>query len=134
MSQKEGSAELEEELGSKSSEATNNGVNNNVTPSQHSEASGYYPDGRQNQGQTLYVGNLAPAVEDGLLMHLFAHYGPVVSVQVIRERETRISRGFGFVTFAHPYYAQIAMDQLDSVQIAGPFEGRKLKVSFSNRR
>jgi len=137
---KDGSPELEEDLGSKSSEATNNGVNNNVTPTQHSEASGFYQEGRQPQGQpqpqgqTLYVGNLAPGVEENILMQYFALYGPVSSVQVIRDRETQMSRGYGFVTFVHPFYAQVAMQHMDSVQIMGPFEGKKLKVSFSNRR
>lgn len=131
---KDGSSELEEDHGSKSSEATNNGVNNNVTPTQHSEVSGYYQEGRPPQGQTLYVGNLAPGVEESLLMHYFVPYGPISNVQVIRDRETQMSRGYGFVTFVHPFYAQTAMQHMDSVTLLGPFEGKKLKVSFSNRR
>lgn len=129
-----GSPEPEEDMGSKSSEATNNGVNNSVTPTQQSDASGMYPEHRQAPGLTLYVGNLAPAVEETVLMQLFSPFGPIHNIQIIRERETQISRGFGFVTYAHPMYAHAAMQQMDSVQFLGPFEGRKLKVSFSNRR
>lgn len=128
-----GSPELDEELGSKSSEATNNGVNNGVTPT--AEGSPHVDhEGRPTQGQTLYIGNLAAGVEETLLMHYFSHYGPIVNVQVIRERDTHISRGFAFVTFAHPFYAQTAMRHMDSIQLPGAFEGRRLKVSFSNRR
>jgi len=118
--------ELDEELGSKSSEAMNNGVTPGSSP-----ANG---EGRPSQGQTLHVGNLGLGVEDSLLVHYFAPYGRVVNVQVIRDRDTRISRGYAFVTYAHPIYARAAMQHMDSVQIPGPFEGRTLKVSFSNRR
>jgi len=120
------STELDEELGSKSSEATNNGVTPGSSPTNG--------EGRLLQGQTLYVGNLGLGVEEQLLLHYFAPYGPVVNVQVIRDRDTRISRGYAFVTYAHPMYARAAMQHMDSVQIPGPFEGRRLKVSFSNRR
>lgn len=132
--QKDGSQELEEDLGSKSSEATNNGVNNSVTPTQHSEASGYYQEGRSQPGQTLYVGNLAPGVEENILMQFFSCFGPISNVQVIRDREMHVSRGYGFVTYGHPFYAQIAMQNMDSMSLGGPFEGKKIKVSFSNRR
>eukprot|EP00210_Caulerpa_lentillifera_P003777 g3608.t1 len=138
-----GSPELDEELGSKSSEAVNNGVQNGSTPVSVGggvvvggvdSSSSINSDGRGSQGQTLYIGNLAIGVEENLLMHYFSPYGPIVNVQVIRDRDTHISRGFGFVTFAHPFYAQTAMQHMDSIQIPGPFEGRRLKVSFSNRR
>lgn len=131
---KDGSPDLEEDLGSKSSEATNNGVNNSVTPTQQSDASGYHPESQPQQGQTLYVGNLAQYVDETILYQYFIPYGPISNVQIIRDRETKISRGFGFVTYYHPMYAHTAMHNMDSVQIPGPFEGRKLKVSLSNRR
>jgi len=104
-----------------------------MTP--QSDGSWALPYGRDgSQGQTLYVGNLAHGVDENLLLHYFGPFGQITNIQVIRERDTHISRGYGFVTYSHPIYAQTAMQNMDSVQIMGPFEGRKLKVSFSNRR
>lgn len=128
------STDLNEDAASKSSEATNNGVNSMapVTPSE-SSVSGYDHDGGRAL-QTLYIGNLAPQVDENLLMQSFASFGPIMNIQVIRDRDTRLSRGFAFVTYNHPMYAQIAMQHMDTMQLFGPFEGRRLKVSFSNRR
>lgn len=125
-----------EENGSKSSENTNNGVGNVAAPMTPSEssASGYDPNGGSSVGQTLYVGNLALSVEERMLAQCFAPYGQIMNVQVIRDRDTHLSRGFAFVTYSHPSCAQLAMQHMDTVQLHGPFEGRRLKVSFSKRR
>ena len=45
----------------------------------------------------IYVGNLSYQVADQELAEAFAPYGPVSSAQVIMDRETGRSRGFGFV-------------------------------------
>lgn len=45
----------------------------------------------------LYVGNLAYTVIDADLLALFEEYGTVRSAQVLKDRETNRSRGFGFV-------------------------------------
>lgn len=54
-------------------------------------------------------------------------------LQVMRDRETRVSRGYGFVTFANSASAQAAMAQLNGAAIMGPFQGRPLRVSPSNK-
>src|SRR4051812_25335532 len=48
-------------------------------------------------GKKLYVGNLSWGVNDAQLQELFAPYGTVVSAQVIMDRDTGRSKGFGFV-------------------------------------
>ncbi|CAD7697767.1 unnamed protein product [Ostreobium quekettii] len=130
------SNDLNEDATSKSSERTNNGVNSMgpVTPSESSTS--YDQDnGRMSQGVvTLYIGNLAPNVDENLLLNYFAVFGQITNVQVIRDRDTKQSRGFAFITYGHPYFAQTAMTNMDGATIPGPFEGRRLKVAFSNRR
>lgn len=103
-----------------------------VTPSE-SSASVYEHEGNRAL-QTLYIGNLAAGVDEHLLMQYFTSFGPITNIQVIRDRDTRMSRGFAFVTYSHPMCAQMAMQHMDTMQLFGPFEGRRLKVSFSNRR
>ncbi|CAD7703433.1 unnamed protein product [Ostreobium quekettii] len=139
MQRQTSSTDLNEETASKSSERTNNGVNSMgpMTPSERSISSTSYEqdNGRMSQGVvTLYIGNLAPNVDENLLLNYFAVFGQITNVQVIRDRDTKQSRGFAFITYGHPYYAQNAMTNMDGANIAGPFEGRRLKVAFSNRR
>ena len=48
-------------------------------------------------GKKLYVGNLAYGVTDSTLLQLFEPHGTVQSAQVIMDRDTGRSKGFGFV-------------------------------------
>ncbi len=48
-------------------------------------------------GKKLYVGNLTYGVSDSMLEQLFSQFGTVQSAQVIQDRATGRSKGFGFV-------------------------------------
>ena len=56
-------------------------------------------------GKKLYVGNLAYSVTDGSLEQMFAVHGSVQSVQVIMDRDTGRSKGFGFVEMGSDHEA-----------------------------
>ncbi len=73
----------------------------------------------------LYVGNLSYAVTQGSLEELFSSVGEVTSVNVITDRMTGRSRGFGFVEMADSTAAQQAVDQLNGREL----EGRAIKVA-----
>ncbi len=62
----------------------------------------------------LYVGNLAYSMEESELQQLFAEFGEVTSVKIIRDRETNRSKGFGFVEMADRGRAQEAINQLNN--------------------
>ena len=83
---------------------------------------------------TVYIGNLTPAVDEYALAWLSGHFGPVKHVQIIRDKTTHVSRGFGFVTFQHPAYATLAMQQLNGQVMHGPFGGQRLKAAPTNKR
>merc|ERR1719158_528748 len=58
----------------------------------------------------LFLGGLAPeTVEKDLRKH-FIQFGQIVDVQVMRDREAGVSRGFGFVTFACTFMAEAAVE------------------------
>jgi RNA recognition motif-containing protein len=76
-------------------------------------------------GKKLYVGNLAYTVDSSTLQQLFEAHGTVVSAQVINDRDTGRSKGFGFVEMASDSEAQAAMEALNGQQ----HEGRALTVN-----
>ena len=59
-------------------------------------------------GTKLYVGNLAYSVDKSRLEEMFAGFGAVLSAQVIMDRETNRSKGFGFVEMGSEQEAQAA--------------------------
>lgn len=64
-------------------------------------------------GNKLYVGNLPYSVNSSELEQLFAQYGTVQSAQVIQDRETGRSKGFGFVEMSSEAEAQSAIEGLN---------------------
>ena len=83
---------------------------------------------------TIYVGNLQPTVDEYALFWAASHFGPVAHVQIIRDKPSQASRGYGFVTFAHPAYATVAMQQLNGQVMYGPFGGHRIKAAPTNKR
>lgn len=78
---------------------------------------------------SLYVGNLPFSINQSSLEALFAPYGEVISANVISDRETGRSRGFGFVEM-EPSDAKKAISALDGQE----HDGRKLKVNEAQKR
>jgi len=76
-------------------------------------------------GKKLYVGNLSYRMGDSDLSQLFASFGTVQSAQVIMDRDTGRSKGFGFVEMGSDQEAQAAIQGLNGKEI----EGRALTVN-----
>ncbi len=70
-------------------------------------------------GKKLYVGNLSYDVDNASLEALFATYGTVNSAEVIHDRDTGRSKGFGFVEMADDNAAQEAIRGLNETQQNG---------------
>lgn len=73
----------------------------------------------------LYVGNLPWSVDDNKLKELFSEFGAVTSANVIIDKFSRRSKGFGFVEFSDDEAAKKAISAMNGK----PVEGRELKVS-----
>jgi RNA recognition motif-containing protein len=78
----------------------------------------------------LYVGNLKYTVTSEQLKELFEQYGAVSSAQVLSDRETGRSRGFGFVEMSNDDEASSAIESLDGQD----FDGRRLTVNEARPR
>ena len=76
-------------------------------------------------GKKLYVGNLAYSVTDGSLEQMFAVHGSVQSAQVIMDRDTGRSKGFGFVEMSSDQEAQAAIAAMNGKDV----DGRNLTVN-----
>jgi RNA recognition motif-containing protein len=70
-------------------------------------------------GNRLYVGNLGYDISDTELEQLFAAHGTVRSAQVIADRDTGRSKGFGFVEMGSDQEAQAAITALNGKEVAG---------------
>jgi len=78
----------------------------------------------------LYVGNLGYSVTSDELQELFEQYGAVTSAQVLNDRETGRSRGFGFVEMDDDAEAEAAIGALDG----NDHQGRRLTVNEARPR
>lgn len=67
----------------------------------------------------LYVGNLSFGVTDSDLSRMFEPYGAVESAQVVTDRDTGRSRGFGFVVMPSDHEANAAIAALNGREIGG---------------
>lgn len=76
-------------------------------------------------GKKLYVGNLPYNVTDSDLEQMFAPHGTVQSAQVIMDRDTGRSKGFGFVEMGSEAEAKTAIEAMNGAEK----EGRPLTVN-----
>jgi len=75
----------------------------------------------------IYVSHLSWGTKSDGLQNLFAQYGEVSSANVITDRETGRSRGFGFVEMPNDEEAQKAIDALNNTE----FEGQTIGVNVA---
>ena len=78
----------------------------------------------------LYVGNLSSGITDSNLQKLFEPHGSVQSAKVIMDRDTGLSKGFGFIEMDSDAQAQAAITALNGHEV----DGRGLKVSEARPR
>jgi cold-inducible RNA-binding protein len=81
-------------------------------------------------GKKLYVGNLSYGTTDSDLQNLFGPHGTVQSAQVIMDRDTGHSKGFGFVEMDSGEQAQAAITALNGQEV----DGRALTVNEARPR
>lgn len=75
----------------------------------------------------LFVGSIAPSITSESLGELFSQFGTVTSAQVIIDRDSGQSRGFGFVEMSTPAEASQAIQGLNGKEVSG----RQLTVNVA---
>ncbi len=81
-------------------------------------------------GRKLYVGNLPYSTDQQALTETFSQCGTVDSANVITDRDTGRSRGFGFVEMSSDGEAQKAIQELNGAQV----DGRAIVVNEAKPR
>jgi len=77
------------------------------------------PPSERNQDATVYVGNIDQQVDEALLRELFIQIGPVVSVNIPRDRVTQLHNTYGFVELKSEKDAEYAMSVLNNIKLYG---------------
>ncbi|MCP4204632.1 MAG: RNA-binding protein [bacterium] len=78
----------------------------------------------------IYVGNLPFTATEDEMREKFEEFGPVMSINLITDRETGRPRGFGFVEMEDSEQADAAIAALDQTEMGG----RKLNVNEARPR
>ena len=78
----------------------------------------------------IYVGNLSYSTTEETLRNQVSQFGKVVSVQIILDRETNRSKGFGFVEMEDEGEADSAITGLNQKDI----DGRRVRVSEAQEK
>jgi uncharacterized membrane protein YgcG len=98
--------------------------------SESTNRAGWFLSGDQIVGKKLYVGNLSYSVTNASLEQMFVEFGEVRSAEVIQDRDTGRSKGFGFVEMADDNAAREAIKGLHEKE----FDGRALTVNEARPR
>jgi cold-inducible RNA-binding protein len=75
----------------------------------------------------LYVGNLSYEIENADLENLFSASGTVVTVNIVKDRDSGRVKGFGFVEMTNSSEANLAIENLNETE----FMGRNIKVNLA---
>ncbi|PJZ48779.1 RNA recognition motif domain-containing protein [Leptospira saintgironsiae] len=78
----------------------------------------------------LFVGGLSWSTTDQTLRQVFEAHGAIQEANIVVDRETGRSRGFGFVTFADQDSAKAAISELNGKEV----DGRNITVSIAEER
>ncbi len=76
-------------------------------------------------GKKIYVGNLSYNTSEDSLRNLFQTYGTVASAKIISDRDTGVSKGFGFVEMGSDNEAMAAINGTNGIDL----DGRQIKVN-----
>ncbi|UCH13345.1 MAG: RNA-binding protein [Bacteroidales bacterium] len=78
----------------------------------------------------IYVGNLSYKVEENELRQIFEEYGEVASVNIITDKYSGRSKGFGFVEMNDEEQAKKAIEELNQKEV----DGRQIVVNVARPR
>ena len=82
------------------------------------------------ESNKLFVGNISWNLDWKQLKDIFGEYGEVAFTRVVTDKETKRSKGFGFVEFVNAEDAAKAKEALDGAEV----DGREIRVDFATEK
>ncbi|KAM7272624.1 hypothetical protein ACFE04_027287 [Oxalis oulophora] len=92
-------------------------------------ANGVKPPNKEYDETNLYIGYLPPAFDDDALIRLFSPFGDIAMAKVIKDRNTGLSKGYGFVKYADAQMANTATVSMNGYRL----EGRSIAVRVAGK-
>ena len=65
----------------------------------------------------IYIGGIPFELNEGDILTVFAQYGKIAKINLIREKETQKSKGFAFLSYVDPKSAILAVDNFDGITV-----------------
>mmetsp|Transcript_18335 Transcript_18335/g.33461 ORF Transcript_18335/g.33461 Transcript_18335/m.33461 type:complete len:384 (-) Transcript_18335:88-1239(-) len=78
---------------------------------------------------SIFVGNVPYDAQEDELRELFSKAGPVTSVRLVHDKDTRQPKGYAFCDFADPSLVRDAIEKLNNIE----YNGRRLRVDWAER-
>lgn len=110
----------------RSKEIALNLLENNINTNKISNSNTIHID----DANTIFVGNLNPMTHEEGLIDIFSKLGNVIDCEIIRDKNSKISKGFGFIKFKSQSSCEQAVLKMNNAII----DDRKIKVDFSFRK
>ena len=70
----------------------------------------------------IYVGGIPFELNEGDILTVFAQYGKIKKINLVREKETQKSKGFAFLSYENPKSAVLAVDNFDGIKVLYLFD------------
>lgn len=65
----------------------------------------------------IYIGGIPFELNEGDILTVFAQYGKIKNINLVREKDTQKSKGFAFISYANPKSAILAVDNFDGITV-----------------
>jgi len=106
-----------------------NPTQGNANPQGGATAQGQGQGGEPEPLRNLMVNYIPTTIDEPQLRQIFEMYGPTESVKIVNDRETRTSKGYGFVKYRYAFSAAHAIQYLNGY----PLLNKRLKVAYANQ-
>lgn len=65
----------------------------------------------------IYIGGIPFELNEGDILTVFAQYGKIIKINLVRDKDTQKSRGFAFLSYENPKSAILAVDNFDGIKV-----------------
>ena len=65
----------------------------------------------------IYIGGIPFELNEGDILTVFAQYGKIIKINLVRDKDTQKSRGFAFLSYKNPKSAVLAVDNFDGIKV-----------------